>query len=113
MVCISVLFTIQEVVSTFQFKSVCIKLTSLVVSSYGAMWGYSISAIMHLSYISPAKLPENLSLPYTKHNCLSLMAYFDLALQFCLVLSAETRVKFLPSAVIHPSSEDRSNLKVE
>lgn len=71
--------------------SVCIKLTGLVVSCYGAVWGYSISAIMHFSYIPLAKLPQNLSLPWTKYNCLSLMAYLTwlCSLVWCCHLKLE------------------------
>lgn len=58
-------------------------------------------------------LSENLFFLFTKCNCLSLMAFFDLAQQFCLVLSAETRVKFSLSQVIHPNSKDRSISKVD
>lgn len=58
-------------------------------------------------------LSENLSFPYTKCNLLSITAYLDVAQQSCLVLSAETRVKFSLSQVSHPSSTDKSNSKVE
>lgn len=39
-------------------------------------------------------LSENLPFAYTQCDCLSLMVDFDLSQQTCLVLSAETRVKF-------------------
>lgn len=48
-----------------------------------------------------------------KIQLLEFNGIFNLALQSCLVLSSETRVKFLPSEVIHPSSKDRSSLKAE
>lgn len=84
-----------------------------MVSCYGAMWGYSIREIMHLSYILLAKLFEKSIFTVDKIQLLRFNVIFDLALQSCLVLSAESRVKFLPSEVIHPSSKDRNNLKVE
>lgn len=68
---------------------------------------------MHLSYILLAKLLEKSVFTIDKIQLLEFNGIFDLGLQSCLVLSGETRVKFLPSEVIHPSSKNRNNLKVE